>query len=174
MEQLSRATPRWCSSKNSESGATLVELMLAAMLTVMLIGAIFSVVYVGMRANAYVSAQARYSQELSLAVNRILDGSGNGFEGLRTASSVTGRPGGGYEFRYSGPLSSHTEAYWIDDGYLYRSADGGQAEQVTRADTLRIQPVGTGNVYVVTLVTTVGAGKTFEYSAKVKLRNKAG
>lgn len=169
-----RATAHWCSSKNRESGATLVELMLAAMLTVMLIGAVLAVVQVGLRASAHVSAQARYSQELSLAVNGILDGSGSSFEGLRAASSVVGRDGGGYEFRYSGLLSSHTEAYWVDGGYLYRSSDGGQAEPVTKADVLTIQSVEDGSAYVVTLGMTVGAGQTLEYSARVKLRNKAG
>ncbi|MEA4882765.1 MAG: type II secretion system protein [Clostridia bacterium] len=168
-----RATPCWRPSKPSESGMTLVELMIAVVLAILLVGAAFTYVQVGMSANARVSNQARYSQGLALAANEILDGSGSEFRGMRAASSISVRSGGGYEFHYSGAISSHTESYWVSNGYVYRSSDGGAALQMTMADSLSIDLAGASGFYVVSLTMNVGSGNTVQYSTRARLRNRA-
>jgi type II secretory pathway pseudopilin PulG len=150
------AIRHWWANDSDESGVTQVELLIAVVLAAVLIGAVFAYVQVGMSANARVSAQAHYSQGLALAANQIIDGSGNTFLGMRSASSVQPRSGGGFEFRYSG--TSHTESYWISRGELFRSADGGGAEKVVRADGLSIENAGEGCYTVRLSANAVGPG----------------
>ncbi len=164
------AIQHWCASDDDESGITQVELLLAVVLAVVLVGAAFSYVQMGISANARVSAQAHYAQRLALAANQIVDGSGNTFLGMRNASSVQNRTGGGFEFRYSG--SSHTESYWISEGELLCSADGGSAQKVVRADGLSVSDIGSG-FYAVSLSADTGGGRIAEYVTRVRLRNRA-
>jgi len=166
-----RAIQRWSANDDGERGITQVELLITVVLAAVLIGAVFAYVQVGMSANARVTAQAHYAQRLALAANQILDGSGNAFLGMRSASSVQSRSGGGFEFRYTG--TSHTESYWISEGELLRSADGGSAEKVVRADGLSIEDIGKGS-YTVRLSADTGGARTIEYATRVRLRNRAG
>lgn len=165
------AIQHWCASDDDESGITQVELLIAIVLAAVLVGAAFAYVQVGISANARVSGQAHYAQRLALAANQILDGSGTTFLGMRSASSIQSRSGGGFEFRYSGTY--HTESYWISQGELLRSADGGGAEKVVRADGLSIEDTGEG-CYTVRLSANTGGGRTTEYTTRVRLRNRAG
>ncbi len=166
-----RATQRWRQSSGRESGITQVELLVAVVLAVVLLGAAFGYVQVGLSANSRVSAQARYGQGLALAVNQIIDGSGNAFLGLRGASSIQNRLAGGFEFRY--PVASHTESYWISGGELFRSADGSAAQSVTKADSLHIDSMGSSGFYTVRLSAGADGGQVVEYSTRVRLRNGA-
>jgi len=164
------AIQHWCASDDDESGITQVELLIAVVLAAVLFGAAFAYIQVGISANTRVSAQAYYAQRLALAANQIVDGSGSTFLGMRSASSVQNRSGGGFEFRYPG--SSHTESYWINEGELLRSADGGSAQEVVRADSLSINDTGSG-FYAVSLSADAGGGRTAEYVTRVRLRNRA-
>ena len=171
MRRCSRAIRHWYANDDDESGITQVELLVAVVLAAILVGAVFAYVQVGMSANARVSAQAHYAQGLALATNQIVDGSGNTFFGMRSASSVQNRSGGGFDFRYSG--TSHTESYWISEGELLRSADSGDAQKVTRADSLSIENTGSSGLYTVRLSMNAGGGRTAEYATRIRLRNRA-
>lgn len=171
MRRCLLAIRHWWANDSDESGMTQVELLIAAVLAAVLVGALFASVRVGISANARASAQAHYAEKLALAANQIVDGSGSAFLGMRSASSVQNRPGGGFEFRYSG--TSHTESYWISQGGLVRSANGGNAEEIVRADGLSIEDTGSG-FYTVRLSANTGGGRTTEYATRVRLRNRAG
>ncbi|HAI86357.1 MAG TPA: hypothetical protein DCL63_05130 [Firmicutes bacterium] len=171
MKGYSRTIRRWYANDCSERGITQVELLIAVVLAAILLGAAFAYVQVAMSASARVSSQAHSAQTLALAANQIVDGSGGVFRGLRSASSVQNRSGGGFEFRYSG--SSRVESYWISQGELLRSDDGGDAQAVARADSLSIENAGGSGFYTVRLSLNTGGGRTAEYVTKVRLRNRA-
>lgn len=174
MTEFSQRTQRWYPTSRDERGITQVELLIAVVLIAVLAGAVFVFLQVGMVANARVSAQARYAQDLALCVDQIVDGSGSEYMGMRSASAVQNRSGGGFRFEYSGALQSHTESYWVTNGQLFRSVGEGDAQKVTRADSLSIEEAhGQAGIYAVSLSLNVGSGSVVEYSTQVRLRNRA-
>lgn len=174
MREFSQGTRRWYLTSRDECGITQVELLIAVVLIAVLAGAIFVCLQVSMLANARVSAQARYAQDLALCVDQIVDGSGIEYMGMRSASNVQNRSDGGFRFEYSGALQSHTESYWTNNGQLFRSVGEGDAQRVTRADSLSIDKAhGQAGIYAVVLSLNLGSGSTVEYSTQVRLRNRA-
>ncbi len=171
MTGRSRATRRWYANDGDQRGITQVELLIALVLAAVLMGAAFAYIQTAMSASARVSSQSYSAQTLALAANQIIDGSGSEFRGLRSASSVRNRSEGGFEFSYSG--SSHAESYWISQGELFRSSDGGDAQAIARADSLSIETAGGGGFCTVRLSLNTGGGRTAEHATSIRLRNRA-
>ena len=161
-----------------DSGITLVELMIAIVLMSVVFVGVLAYFQLAMAANLRVSNQASYSQELSLMASQILDGSGGQFLGLRQAKAVHVSCGHGrasYTFTYGGSDTGHAETYWSHAGRLYRSRATGIAEEMGRANELRIASVeGAGDgVYAIEITggAEAGTANEVEYSTYVRLRN---
>jgi hypothetical protein len=112
---------------------------------------------------------------MSVALNRILDGSGGGYKGLRAAASVHAATAGGvtrYRLEYGGMWE---EEYWVEDSTLKRALNGGTEERMVRATALTIQKTPSDSdpesMYEVTLEALGTGGEPLSLTAQVRLRN---
>ena len=159
-----------------DAGITLVELMIAIVLMSVVFVGVLAYFQLAMAANLRVSAQAAYSQELSLMASLILDGSDGRYRGLRQAKAVHvshGHDRTAYTFVYGGSDAGHSETYWSSNGRLYRSRGAGIPEEMGSATGLQIAAadgIGKG-VYSLVITGATGAAGGTEYAVCVRLRN---
>lgn len=173
---LSSCRDQSTDSARSDAGITLVELMIAIVLMSVVFVGVLAYFQLAMAANLRVTAQAAYSQELSLMASFILDGSDGRYRGLRQAKDVQvsqGHDYTAYTFIYGGSDAGHSETYWSSNGRLYRSRGAGTPEEMGSATGLQIAAadgIGKG-VYSLVITGATGAAGGTEYAAYVRLRN---
>lgn len=157
-----------------ESGITLLELMMAVTIMGLVIVGVLAFARLGVVAKSTVDKGVRYSQQLALMSEQVVEGAGDKYRGLREATNVRSEPKPGhtcYVFDYSDSEKSRQEQYWISDATLYRSTGDGLPERMGDATALEVSGPSLQGICTLKLGFTNGDGHDIEHVMSVRLRN---
>ena len=160
--------------RRPEAGITLIELMIAvSIMGFVLVGAL-SFIRIGASTKTLVDRDVRYSQELSLMSDQIIDGTSTRYRGLREAADVTSDNRLGYTrytFHFHGSDASYQEHYWAVDAVLYRSRGTEPPEQMGSANSIEVSGPDARGMCTLRLRFTDPGGHEVEHITSVRLRN---
>ncbi|MDD2201713.1 MAG: hypothetical protein PHP20_10200 [Firmicutes bacterium] len=158
----------------AEAGITLIELMLVITMMGFAFAAVFALTQLTAATNAIVDKGVRYSQELSLMSDQIVDGAGSRYKGLRQASNVSSDYELGhvrYNFHYTG--TSDQEHYWVSEDALFRSINKEPAERMGPVSSVEVSGPDHEGICTLRLVSSNGEGNEVEHVTSVRLRNRS-